>query len=280
MKNINHLNKIFSLKDRIIVVTGASGLLGRMHVDAIASQGGIPVIVDINEGGLKELHKSILTKYSIDSLIEVVDITNEAQLSESVKRVNKKFGKIDGLVNNAAVNPSISKDEKVNFHRLENFKKELWDIDISVGLTGSFLCTKYYGYEISLNKNGGSIVNISSDLGLIAPDQRIYEQENLEKNFQPVKPVSYSVVKTALIGLSKYVATYWADKNVRCNCLLPGGVRTDQDDIFVNKLSKLIPLNRMAKKNEYQAALVFLLSDASSYMTGSNLIIDGGRSAW
>jgi len=280
MKNKDYLNNIFSLKDKVIVVTGASGLLGKMHVEAIASQGGIPVIVDINEDGLNEVYSYILSEYSIECFIEIVDITNEGELLSSSLRIIEKYGKIDGLVNNAARNPSISKDQKINFNRLESFDRKAWDLDLSVGVTGSFLCIKYYGYQISLNENGGSIVNISSDLGIIAPDQRIYEQEGLDKDKQPVKPISYSVVKSALLGLSRYVATYWASENVRSNCLLPGGVKTDQDDVFINKLTNLIPLKRMARNNEYQAAIIFLLSDASSYMTGTNLIMDGGRSSW
>lgn len=280
MKDKENLINIFSLKDRVIIVTGASGLLGKKHVEAIASQGGIPVIVDVNENGLKELYKYIYTEYSIKCFIEKVDITNESDLTLSCSRIMKKYGKIDGLVNNAARNPSVSKNKKINFNRLENFDLQSWDLDLKVGITGSFLCIKHYGHHISLNENGGSIVNISSDLGIIAPDQRIYEQENIDKNNQPVKPISYSVVKSALLGLSMYVATYWAENNVRSNCLLPGGVKTNQDKIFVNKLTNLIPLKRMAEKNEYQAALIFLLSDASSYMTGSQLVIDGGRSAW
>lgn len=274
------LKNIFSLKDKVVVVTGASGLLGRMHVEAIASQGGIPVIIDIDEKGLNELYDFIVAEYSIEPHIELIDITNELQIAECAERVANKYGKIDGLVNNAARNPSVSKNKKLNFSRLENFDLDVWNKDLSVGITGSFLCIKYFGYKISLNDNGGSIVNISSDLGVIAPDQRIYRQENTDMDMQPVKPVSYSVVKSALLGLSRYTSTYWAERNVRSNCLLPGGVKTDQDDIFMSKLENLIPLKRMAIQNEYQGALIFLLSDASSYMTGSNLIMDGGRSAW
>jgi NAD(P)-dependent dehydrogenase (short-subunit alcohol dehydrogenase family) len=280
MTNREGLENIFSLKDKVIVVTGANGLLGRRHVEAIASQGGVPVIVDIDEPGLIELNESIFNDYSVECLIEVVDITSESDLEASCSRILKKYNRIDGLINNAARNPSISKDKKINFSRLENFDRNEWDLDISVGLTGSFLCIKHYGYQISLNKNGGSIVNISSDLAVISPDQRIYKEESLNENEQPVKPISYSAVKSALLGLSRYVATYWAEKNVRCNCLLPGGVLTDQDDIFITKLTNLIPLKRMAKDNEYQAAIIFLLSDASSYMTGSTLTIDGGRTCW
>ncbi len=277
MKN---LDNIFSLDEKVIVVTGASGLLGRMHVEAIAHQGGTPIIVDINKEGLKELKDSIYQKYAINCEIEFLDITKELDVQESANKIFMKYGKIDGLVNNAALNPKVSKKGNVNFNKIEDFDMKLWAQDLSVGVTGAFICIKHYGAKISQNVNGGSIVNISSDLGIISPDQRLYKQKDLDEESQPVKPISYSVVKSSLLGLSRYVATYWASKNVRSNCLLPGGVKTDQDDIFIKKIEKLIPMKRMAMENEYQAAIIFLLSDASSYMTGSNLIIDGGRTAW
>ncbi len=282
MKNSNkdNLKKIFSLKDKVIVITGACGLLGRMHVEAVASQGGIPIIIDLDQEKLDNLYQYIYAEYSIECFKELVDITNEKEVSKSAERVIKRFTKIDGLVNNAAINPSIAGKEKINFHRLEDFNMESWDKELSVGISGSFICIKHYGSKIALNTNGGSIVNISSDLGIIAPDQRIYAQDGLDPESQPVKPITYSVIKSAMLGLSRYVSTYWASKNVRCNCLLPGGIQTNQDEIFVSKLENLIPLGRMAIKNEYQGALIFLLSDASSYMTGSNLIVDGGRTAW
>ena len=141
------------------------------------------------------------------------------------------------------------------------------------------LCSKVFGYEMS--KNGyGVILNISSDLGIIAPDQRLYLKDGVAENEQPVKPVTYSVIKHGLIGLTKYLATYWADKGVRCNALCPGGIYNNQPDEFVKTISNLIPLGRMAHKDEYKAAVIFLVSDASSYMTGVNLAIDGGRTCW
>jgi NAD(P)-dependent dehydrogenase (short-subunit alcohol dehydrogenase family) len=140
-----------------------------------------------------------------------------------------------------------------------------------IGLTGSFLCTKIFGTIMSKQKNGGNIINISSDLGLIAPDQRLYNHTSFKK------PVSYSVVKNGVIGLTKYTASYWAKKNIRCNALAPGGIFNNQDKKFVSKIKKLIPLNRMAKINEYNQTILFLASDASSYMTGSIVVSDGGR---
>ena len=155
----------------------------------------------------------------------------------------------------------------------------MWQKDLNVGLLGAFNCSKSIGTHMA-STGGGVILNIASDLGIIAPDQRIYSLEAVPRNEQPVKPVTYSVVKHAIIGLTKYLATYWADDNVRVNSLSPGGIYTDQPDDFVEKLSALIPMGRMASSDEYQAAVLFLVSQASSYMTGSNLVIDGGRTCW
>jgi len=148
-----------------------------------------------------------------------------------------------------------------------------------VGLTGAFLCSKIIGSEMA-RRSKGVILNIASDLAVIAPDQRIYRQPTLPEEQQPVKPVSYSVLKAGLLGLTRYLATYWADKGVRVNAISPGGVYAGQDAGFVQRLSNLIPLERMAHADEYNAAIIFLVSDASSYMTGANLIVDGGRTCW
>ena len=156
----------------------------------------------------------------------------------------------------------------------------MWNDDIAVGLTGSFLCAKHYGYEISQNTNGGSIVNISSDLGLIAPDQRLYIKRGVDDNKQNVKPITYSIVKTGLIGLTRYLATYWAHEGVRCNAMCPGGVENGQSEDFLKEVSARIPMGRMAKASEYQGTLIWLLSDASTYLNGSIVAIDGGRTAW
>jgi NAD(P)-dependent dehydrogenase (short-subunit alcohol dehydrogenase family) len=271
---------LFSLKGKVIIVTGASGLLGREHIEAIASYGGIPVLIDLNQEVIDEQVKYIKTKYNVDSIGYNLDITNETQVKNNSEEVFNKFGRIDGLVNNAANNPKVENNAECNFSRLENFPIEIWQNDIDVTLKGSFLCIKYYGYLISKNNTGGSIVNISSDLGLIAPDQRLYRVEGISEEMQAVKPITYSVVKTGLIGMTKYVSTYWADKNVRCNAICPGGVENNQNTDFINEVIKRIPLNRMADKSEYRGLLVYLLSDSSSYMNGSIIAADGGRSAW
>ena len=147
-------------------------------------------------------------------------------------------------------------------------------------LTGAFLCSQVFGAAMVKDGKGGVILNIASDLSVFSPDQRLYRKQGLADNMQPVKPVTYSVIKAGLIGLTRYLATYWADDKVRCNALSPGGVFNGQGDEFVQRLSSLIPLGRMASKDEYRAAVQFLCSDASSYMNGQNMVIDGGRSAW
>ena len=164
---------------------------------------------------------------------------------------------------------------------MENYDLSKWNQDISVGLTGSFLCAKYFGFEISKNTNGGSIINISSDLGVVAPDQQLYKQDNIIDDEQTVKPVTYSIVKTGLIGLTRYLSTYWAEKNVRCNALCPGGIYNDQlSEEFLDRIHQRIPLKRMADVNDYKSTIVFMISDSSSYLNGAVISVDGGRTAW
>jgi NAD(P)-dependent dehydrogenase (short-subunit alcohol dehydrogenase family) len=151
---------------------------------------------------------------------------------------------------------------------------------VAVGLTGAFLCSQVFGTAMAKDSKGGVILNIASDLSVFSPDQRLYRKEDLPDDMQPVKPVTYSVIKAGLIGLTRYLATYWADKNVRCNALSPGGIFNGQGDEFVQRLFSLIPLGRMAQRDEYRAAVQFLCSDASRYMNGQNIVMDGGRSVW
>lgn len=271
---------MFSLKDKIIIVTGASGLLGREHVKAVLSAGGTPILLDLNQETLDSQILELKKRYDQPISGYAVDITDEEKVKNNCEEIILKFSKIDGLVNNAANNPKVENSEEINFSRLENFPISVWDKDLDVALKGTFLCIKYYGFQISKNSEGGSIVNISSDLGLIAPDQRLYRLNGIKDSLQPVKPITYSVVKTGIIGLTRYVSTYWAENNVRCNAICPGGVENNQNKDFVDELIKRIPMNRMAKPDEYQGLLVFLLGPASSYINGSIIAADGGRTAW
>ena len=272
-------NNIFTLQDKVIVITGAAGLLGRMHAEAVASNGGIPILLDINTKGLKDFSDSLKNKYHTDTEFVEVDITDEIAVKNTSDNISKNFLRIDGLINNAANNPAVESSGK-NFSRLENFPLDQWNDDINVGLTGAFLCSKYFGQKIADNENGGSIINISSDLGLIAPDQKLYKDKDKSREEQNVKPVTYSVVKTGIIGLTRYLATYWPDHGVRCNALCPGGVENNQPDDFINRVSKKIPLGRMARSDEFQGTIIWMLSDASSYLNGAVISVDGGRTAW
>ena len=276
----NRLESIFNLEGRIIVITGATGLLGRKHAEAIACYGGIPILLDLSQQVIDDFANELNDKYKVESVGFAIDITDEKSIESNAKLLMKKFGRIDGLVNNAANNPKVEDSKDVNFSRLENFPLNIWSDDIAVGLTGSFLCAKHYGFAISQNPNGGSIVNISSDLGLIAPDQRLYAKDGIDNDKQNVKPITYSVVKTGLIGLTRYLATYWADKNVRCNAICPGGVENGQPESFLVKVNKRIPMGRMASASEYQGTLLWMLSDASSYLNGAIVPVEGGRTAW
>lgn len=271
----NLLQKQFDLSGRVAVITGGTGLLGLQHAAAIAGAGGIPVLADIRQLEGDDLSE----KLGSDAVSIKTDITDPVSVRALLDAVLSRFGRIDILINNAANNPKVEAKSDLEQSRLENFSLETWQADLNVGLTGAFLCSQTIGSEMARRKSG-VIVNIASDLGLIAPDQRLYRKEGLPDDQQPAKPVSYSVVKTGIIGLTRYLATYWAVDGVRVNALSPGGVRNGQNEEFLDRISHLIPLARMAQVNEYQGALLFLCSDASSYMTGSNLVIDGGRTCW
>lgn len=270
----------FDLTDRVAIITGGAGLLGVKHAEAIAEMGGVPVLVDLFEDRAAAAAESIRAQYDRPAVGLGVDITQPEQVQAMLARTLESFGRVDILVNNAANNPKMEdKADGPVWSRFENFPLGVWNQDIAVGLTGAMLCSQVIGSQLA-EQGRGVILNIASDLAVIAPDQRIYRQPGLAEDQQPVKPVTYSVVKSGLIGLTLYLATYWADRGVRVNALSPGGVFNGQDPAFVQRLTNLIPLGRMAFKDEYQAAVVFLVSDASSYMTGFNMVMAGGRTAW
>ena len=275
-------NSKFDLKGRTAIITGAAGLLGKEHSHALLECNADLVLTDLDIEQLKKIKESFLEIYPKSSIfIQSMDVTSEGSILSVFSKIKDKNLSIDILINNAAINPKFDNESSFGHSsRLENFHIEEWNKQISVGLTGAFLCSKIFGSDIAENSKGGCILNIASDLSVISPDQRIYMKKDSPKDLQPVKPVTYSVLKSGLVGLTKYLATYWIGSNMRCNSLSPGGVYTNQDDEFVNKLTSLIPLGRMATKEEYRAAIQFLCSDASSYMNGHNLIIDGGRSIW
>jgi NAD(P)-dependent dehydrogenase (short-subunit alcohol dehydrogenase family) len=269
----------FRLDGQVAIITGGAGFLGTQHAEAIAEAGGIPILWDINGEASREKAIRIAKKFNVKCHGVKVDITDPRAVKKALNHTLKAHPRIHILINNAANDPKVDAGEKLNWSRLENFSIKAWNKDLSVGLTGAFVCSQIIGSHMAQNR-GGVILNIASDLGVVAPDQRIYRKEGLPEEQQAVKPVTYSVVKHGLIGLTKYLATYWAEKNIRVNAISPGGVYTDQPCEFVDRLRNLIPMGRMAKREEYKAAVLFLISEASSYMTGSNLIIDGGRTCW
>lgn len=271
------MNK-FRIEKQVIIVTGAAGLLGEMHARAILDAGGIPVMLDIDEKRVQSLQSKLVEDYkNYDMLFEVVDITNETALLKIKKKIVSKFKRIDGLINNACNNPSM-KDSNMD-GRFETFSHEEWSRDIEVGLYGAVCCCKVFGKYMA-EMGHGVIVNIASDLAIVAPNQSLYLKDNLSEEHQPKKPVTYSAVKWGLIGLTKYLSTYWPEKGVRVNAVALGGVYNNQSEEFLQRITSLIPMGRMAKKDEYMCTIIYLLSEASSYMTGSVVTVDGGRTAW
>ncbi len=262
---------------RTAVITGGGGLLGVEHASALIDIGFAVCLVDINSDSLKSASSIILANYPDASLhLFQSDISNESEVALLVNRLEEAFTRIDVLINSAAVNSSPTSQE-IPDNTVENFSLERWNSELSVGLTGTFLMCKYVGETMRRNR-GGIIVNIASDLSIIAPDQRIYKLDDSDVQFY--KPVTYSAVKAGVIGITKYLATYWAPHGIRVNALSPGGVLNGQPIEFQRKIVNLIPLNRMAQPDEYRGAIQFLCTDASKYMTGQNLVIDGGRSVW
>jgi NAD(P)-dependent dehydrogenase (short-subunit alcohol dehydrogenase family) len=238
------------------------------------------VLVDIAAERVAACAKTLSEKFGRPALGLCVDITQPQQVEQMLQNILSELGRVDILINNAANNPKVeAQDNGGHWSRLEQFPLDVWEKDIAIGLTGAFVCSQVIGCHMA-QQGHGVILNIASDLSLIAPDQRIYRQPGLTDDQQPVKPVTYSVVKSGLVGLTRYLSTYWADRGVRVNAISPGGVANGQDEAFVARLTNLIPLKRMAHVDEYKAAVVFLVSDASSYMTGTNLVMDGGRTAW
>jgi len=262
------MNNIFSdLKNKTIVITGGSGFLGSQFVEAFLQFHCNVVVLDLKKNNLSSVIKTKSKNY----FYLKCDITNEKKLKVCLNKIITKFKTIDVLINNAFNDYVPKKSKKISF-ALEEFDHKIWSKDLNVGLKGAFLCTKIFGSFMKRKKRGGNIINISSDLGIISPDQRVYKKMNF------VKPITYSVIKHGIIGLTKYTATYWAENKIRCNAIAPGGMFNNQDKNFLNEISKLIPLKRLGRKNEYNSLLLFLASDQSSYITGSTVVIDGGRS--
>lgn len=257
---------MFDLSNRVVLVTGGAGLLGEMHSQAIVENGGKVIIGDINLEATEKVCDSINSKYPGKAYSVYLNVLDKT----SIQNVLGKYSDINILINNAAIDPKVT-DSSGPSGSFESLSLEEWTLSVDVMMKGTFLCSQVFCPHFKKN-GGGIVINISSDLGVIAPDQRIYE------GFE--KPITYSAAKHGIIGMTKYLATYYAQSNIRVNSISPGGVYANQPQDFVDRLTNLIPMGRMANKDEYKGSIVFLCSDASSYMTGHNLVVDGGRTVW
>lgn len=272
----------FNLTGKTALITGAAGLLGVEHASALLESGATVILTDISEAGLESTSTSLLHNAEAARILtRVMDVSRPDSIRAVADELVASGHRVDILINNAAIDPKVEGDLGVlETSRLENFPFDQWDLQLAVGLTGAFLCSQVFGTAMARDGKGGVILNISSDLSVFSPDQRLYRKEGLADDMQPVKPVTYSVIKAGLIGLTRYLATYWEGRGVRANALSPGGVFNDQGEEFVQRLTSLIPLGRMANGDEYSAAVQFLCSDASAYLNGQNIVMDGGRSVW
>ncbi len=271
----------FDLTGRSAIITGGAGLLGMQHARAIASRGGHVVIADLSAEQATQAALTIERDSGVPALGLAADVTDRAAIERVAEQTIARFGAIDILINNAAL-PVKGGGALAGqyFARVEDYPLELWNQALAVNLTGTFVCCQVVGRQLAAQKRG-VILNIASDVGVISPDHRIYEHARSPHTGEPFNtPPAYAATKAAVIHLTKYLATYWAMDGVRVNSLSPGGVFNQHDPQFVSDLTSRIPLGRMAGVDEYQGAVMFLVSDASSYIPGTNLIVDGGRTAW
>ncbi|AMR31070.1 short-chain dehydrogenase [Mucilaginibacter sp. PAMC 26640] len=265
--------ELFSLKGKTAIITGALGLIGRKHCEALAMAGANVVVADINEQKAQEYAKQLGTKH----LGVLLDVTVKASVKAALTIILSRYQAIDILVNNAAINdmfenPALAKE----LSAFENYPLEAFQRSMDVNVTGVFLCAQVFGAQMA-KQSRGSIINVASTYGIVGPDQTIYRNAEGEQTFY--KSAAYPVTKGAVINFTRFLAAYWGNKGVRVNTLSPGGVENGQDKFFIQNYSSKTLLGRMATADDYQGALIFLASDASAYMTGANLVVDGGWTA-
>jgi 2-deoxy-D-gluconate 3-dehydrogenase len=273
--------ELFELDERVAIVTGGAGLLGAEFCRTLAGAGAHVVVADIDSEAANDEAEAISTLYA-DTLGIGLDVTDSVSVQQAIETTLDHFGGLDILVNSAALDPKFdpehhTKDGPIaESGAFETYPLEAWQQAMDVNLTGAFLCCQAAA-EPMLEQGRGVIINLSSIYGLSGPDQRMYQQPGKPARY---KPVYYTVSKWGILGLTQYLATYYAGKNIRVNALSPGGVYNNHDEGFVQAYSARAVIGRMAEKDEMNGALLFLASDASAYMTGANLIVDGGWTAW
>ncbi len=267
----------FKLSGKTAIVTGGIGLLGKGFVRTLAEAGASVIIADLNQTAAQAYAQELQQKgYQAHGL--GVNVTDKNSVTQLIQNTLDLYGSVDILVNSAALDPKFDPEkqgEQAN-NAFENYPLDMWDAALNVNLTGPFLMSQAAAIQMR-KQNAGVIINICSIYGLTGPDQRLYEKEGQPPSF---KPVFYSVTKAGIVGLTKYLATYFAGTNIRVNTLTPGGVYNGHDEEFSSKYGQRAVLGRMADKDEMNAGLLYLASDASKYVTGTNLIIDGGWTAW
>lgn len=269
---------LFSLKDRTAIVTGALGLIGKHHCHALAEAGACVVVADVHDESCRAFAAELETTHGVQAIGCGTDIIQPASVRTLRDAVLKKFHSIHILVNNAAINDMFENPTAAaELSKFENYPLELWQKSLDVNVTGTFLCSQIIGSEMAKRGNG-SIINIASTYGIVGPDQSLYCKPDGTQSFY--KSAAYPATKGAIIAFTRFLAAYWGKAGVRVNTLSPGGVENSQDEYFVRNYSARTPLGRMARPTDYKGALVFLASDASAYMTGANLVVDGGWTTW
>lgn len=266
----------FNLKNKTAIVTGGLGILGRRFCAGLAEFGANVVVVDLDESESIKFANQLQERYQIKSIGIRCDVSCPFDVRTMVNEVTEQLGEINILHNNAA---SKSSDLEKFFAPYEDYTLDEWRKIMSVNLDGMFLVSQAVGHQMVKQGKGGSIIQTSSIYGMLAPDKRIYDGAYyLDRNINT--PAVYAASKAAIIGLTKYLAAYWADKGIRVNTLTPGGNASGQNDKFIANYSYRVPLGRMGYPDEMVGALIFLASEASSYITGQNLVVDGGLSIW
>jgi|TARA_Y100001949_G_scaffold176636_1_gene191081 NAD(P)-dependent dehydrogenase (short-subunit alcohol dehydrogenase family) len=263
------VKKLFDLTGKVVIITGAAGMLGSRYAYGLSKQGANVVLADINFSECKKIEKDIKNSFETNPYSIKLDLTKIKSIESMVSNVLKKYSKIDVLINNAA----YQGNPKIRTAGFEKLSLDIWQQAIDVNLTGVFLCCQNIGKQM-LKQKSGNIINIASTYGLVGPDQRIYGKSGQNS------AAFYAATKSAILNLTRYLSAYWQRTGIRVNTFSPGGVENKQDTDFIKKYSSRTPLKRMARKDEYVGSLIFLASDASSYMTGSNLVVDGGWTAW
>jgi len=278
----------FRLDGRTAVITGGAGFMGQQHAEVLLQAGARVVLADSDHAALESTADYLENCFpdaaeGMRIIPAHTDITDSVQIQQLRATLSTAGTPCDILINNAALDPKVGATDEESARllgsRLEVFSEERWAKELAVGLTGAFLCAQAFGSDMA-TRGSGVILNISSILGLVAPDQRLYCVPGADEVDQPVKPVTYSVIKHGLIGLTRWLATYWAERGVRVNALCPAGMANEQPPEFVARLADKIPMHRMGRYGEYEATVLYMVSDASSYMTGSVVTLDGGLTAW